>query len=184
MPTTLHNLALIGYRGTGKTTVARLLAGALGWAVVDADDELQRRAGKSITAIFRESGESAFRDLESQVLGDLVVQPRAVLALGGGVVIRPENRQRLAACGLVIWLTAAPATIARRVAADAATAGQRPNLTTQGGPAEIVALLAKREPWYRACAGLVVDTEGRTCQQVADEILAHLATSPLDGDAS
>src|SRR5688500_2590703 len=81
------NLLLIGYRGTGKSTVARLVAERLNWPWLDADVELERRAGKSIAAIFAEDGEPAFRDLESQVLAELVQADRHVLALGGGVIL-------------------------------------------------------------------------------------------------
>src|SRR4030042_1459888 len=79
-------LTLIGYRGTGKTTVARLLAERLGWDWIDADDEIERRAGKSIAAIFADDGEPAFRDLEASVVAELSRWRRSIVALGGGAV--------------------------------------------------------------------------------------------------
>ncbi len=85
------NIALIGYRGTGKSEVARQLALRLGWDWVDADVEVELKAGKSIAAIFADDGEPAFRELEAAVLAELVQRDRAVLALGGGVVLRPAN---------------------------------------------------------------------------------------------
>lgn len=172
------NLKLIGYRGTGKTTVARQLALALGWDWVDADVEVELRAGRSIAAIFADSGEAAFRDLESQVLANLVTRDRAVLALGGGVVLRPENRARLAEGGPVVWLRADPETILARVEADATTAARRPQLTSRGGLEEVRQLLAQREPWYRQCASLEVDTRGKSPAEIAAEIVAAL---PLPG---
>lgn len=172
------NLKLIGYRGTGKTTVARQLALALGWDWVDADVEVELRAGRSIAAIFADSGEAAFRDLESQVLADLVTRDRAVVALGGGVVLRPENRARLAEGGPVVWLRADPETILARVEADATTAARRPQLTSRGGLEEVRQLLAQREPWYRQCASLEVDTRGKSPAEIAAEIVAAL---PLPG---
>jgi shikimate kinase len=168
---------LIGYRGTGKSTVARRLAGALAYAWVDADDQIETRAGKTIAEIFAESGEADFRDLESQVLADLVRRERAVVSLGGGVVLRPENRGLIReGGGAVIWLTASPATILRRISADTTTSARRPNLTAAGGLAEIEQLLAQRLPYYRECATLEVGTEGKTPEAVADEIVRLIDT--------
>lgn len=173
-----RNVILIGYRGTGKSAVARRLALALGWDWVDADVELELRAGKSIAAIFAEDGETAFRDLESQVVADLARRTRTILAMGGGAVLREENCAALRASGQIVWLRATPETILVRVAADASTAGRRPNLTTAGGRAEIEELLARRTPRYAACADATVDTDDRTPQQVADEIIKVLCLSP------
>lgn len=167
-------ITLIGYRGTGKTTVARLLAGALGYRWVDADDEVEKRAGATIAEIFAESGERGFRDREARVVADLCRLERAVLALGGGAVLRHANREVIrSAGGPVVWLTASPQTILDRLAADAATTSRRPDLTV-GGLAEIEQLLETRLPLYRECATLVVDTEGKTPQTIADEILGRL----------
>ena len=156
------NLLLIGYRGTGKSTVARLVAERLGWQWLDADVELERRAGKSIAAIFAHDGEPAFRELESQVLAELVQLDWHALALGGGVVLRPENRELIKRAGAVLWLTADAETILARVNADVTTAARRPNLTAQGGLDEIRQLLVEREPLYRECATIAVDTVGRS----------------------
>jgi shikimate kinase len=165
---------LIGYRGTGKSSVARHLAERLGYDSVDADAEIERRAGKSIAAIFAEDGEAAFRDLESQLVAELTGLRRTVIALGGGAVLRESNRNAIRAAGPVVWLTAAVDVIAARLAADPTTAGRRPNLTKTGGRAEVEALLADREPIYRQCATFVVNTDRKTCAQVADEIAAGL----------
>src|SRR5688572_11797955 len=105
-------IALIGYRGSGKTNVAPLVAARLGRSWIDADDEIERRAGKTISAIFAEDGEAVFRDWESAVLGELVSRDQTVLALGGGVVLRAENRAKLCAGrGTTVWLKAAPNTL-------------------------------------------------------------------------
>jgi shikimate kinase len=164
------NLALIGYRGTGKSTVARQLALKLGWDWVDADVEIERRAGKSIAALFADDGEGPFRDLESAVLFELVRRGRTVIAAGGGAVLRDENRRQLEHCTHVVWLRASPTTILRRIENDATTAGRRPQLTTAGGEVEVVRLLATREPLYRQCAELEVDTEHKTPAEIAGEI--------------
>ena len=164
---------LIGYRGTGKTTVARLVAEQLGRASADADAELERRAGKSIKQIFADDGESAFRDLETEVLRDFVERTDDVLSLGGGVVMREENRQLLNAA-TVVWLTALPETIQTRISADAKTSQQRPNLTALGGLAEITTVLAQREPVYRDCADYIVATDNQMPAEVAAEVVCLL----------
>jgi shikimate kinase len=165
------NLLLIGYRGTGKSTVARLVAERLGWQWLDADVELERRAGKSIAEIFADSGEGAFRELESQVLAELVRLDWHVLALGGGVVLQPQNREVIKRAGPVVWLTADPETILDRISADPTTAARRPNLA-RGGLEEIRDLLAMREPLYRECATAAVDTSGRDLTDVVRDVLA------------
>ena len=169
-------LALIGYRATGKTTVAQQLALLLGYDWVDADVEVELAAGKSIASIFAEDGESAFRQRESQVLQELCSCERSVIALGGGAVLAEANREVLHQCGAVVWLKASVETIEQRLAGDSTTAQRRPNLTNHGGRTEIEALLAQREPIYRACATLEVDTEGRTPVEIAQQIAADLGT--------
>ncbi len=166
---------LIGYRGTGKTTVARELAARLGRDWVDADDVIEARAGKTIARIFAEDGEAAFREMEADAVAELSGRRERVIALGGGAVLREANRQAICgAGGSVVWLTASTDTILERLAADSATASRRPNLTTSGGREEVEALLAKRTPLYRQCATLVVDTERKTAVEAAEEILRRL----------
>jgi shikimate kinase len=168
------NIVLIGYRGTGKTSVAQRIALRLGWSWVDADVEVELAAGKSIAAIFADDGEPRFRDLEATVLPRLLGRDRHVLALGGGVVLREANRRLLGDAANVVWLTAKAETVFNRINADPVTAAQRPNLTAAGGLPEIVELLAFREPLYRECADVEVDTENKTIDEVAGEILSRL----------
>ena len=165
-------IALIGYRGTGKTTVAQLLGRVCGWDWIDADVEVELRAGQSIAAIFADESEAAFRDLEAQVVAELCARERCVLALGGGAILRETNRQALATCQAVVWLQASAEVIAERIAQDPTTAARRPNLTNHGGRTEIEALLAQREPFYRGCATLEVDTESKEPAEIANEIFA------------
>jgi shikimate kinase len=165
---------LIGYRGTGKSTVARYLAERLDFDYADADEEIERRAGKSIASIFADDGEAAFRDLESGLVAELARLRRTVVALGGGAVLREVNRNAIRAAGPVVWLTAPVEAIVARLAADPATPGRRPNLTQAGGRPEVQAVLAERTPLYRECATLVVNTDGKSCAEVADEIAANL----------
>jgi shikimate kinase len=169
-----QSIFLIGYRGTGKTTVARELAARLGFDYVDADDEIECRAGKSIAAVFSEDGESAFREWESDVVADLCKLKRHVVALGGGAVMSEANRTAVRLAGLVIWLKAPVETLAKRLAADESTRSRRPNLTAAGGLSEIETVLATREPIYRSCASFEIDTEGKMPLAIVEEILKRL----------
>jgi shikimate kinase len=164
---------LVGYRGSGKTSVARLLAGRLGWDWLDADEVLERRLGRTIRQVFAEEGEAGFRAREAALLEELAGLERHVVATGGGVVLRPENRARLRG-GRVVWLTADAETLWQRIAADGATGARRPNLTV-GGRVEVEELLRVRVPLYQECAGLTVDTVGRTPEEIAAAILDDLS---------
>ena len=163
-------LFIIGYRGTGKTVVAKLLAQRLSWQSIDADELLQSRQGRTISQIFTEQGEAAFRDMEAALLTELCSLEKHVIATGGGVILRPENRQRIRDAGTVIWLKANAATIWHRLQEDTATANQRPALTV-GGLEEIKELLKARAPLYQECANLTVDTAGQTPEDVVEEII-------------
>jgi shikimate kinase len=174
-----ERIVLVGYRCTGKTTVARLLAERLGWDWVDADSVLEARAGRSIREVFATEGEAAFRAHESAGLVELCQRRRHVIATGGGIVLTAENRQRLRQAGWVIWLTADAATLWQRLQQDATTAERRPNLTV-GGLVEIEELLHRREPLYRACADVQIDTAGRSPEQVAELILAAWSARTMD----
>ena len=159
-------ISLIGYRGSSKSTLAPRLAEKLGWNWIDADVELERRAGQSIREIFAAEGEPGFRQRERAVIADLVQGDRLVLAAGGGAILDKRNRRLLTAAGPVLWLTASPETLYQRISGDGTTADRRPNLAG-GGQEEVRRLLALRSPLYRACAHAVVDTESRG----ADEVL-------------
>jgi shikimate kinase len=169
------NLVLIGYRATGKTTLAQGLASRLGWEWVDADVEIERRAGKSIARIFAEDGEPAFRDLEARIIAELCRRERLVLAAGGGAVMREESRRTMRETGHVVWLTASPPTILARMTADATTSDRRPNLTSHPPLEEIVQVLDRREPVYREAAHQIVDTEGKAPEELLEEIISKIS---------
>lgn len=168
------NLFLIGYRGSGKTTVAVALAQQLDWPWIDADAELERRAGMTIKQIFAEKGELAFRDLETAVLQDLAARKGQIVALGGGVVLRAENRSVLRERGKTVWLQASPETLVRRISDDPTTVDRRPNLTAQGGLAEIRNLLEQRTPLYAECANMTINAEHTLPDEIAHQIIASL----------
>jgi len=172
-------LVLVGYRGTGKSTVGRLLAERSGRPFLDADDVIEARAGRSIRAIFEDAGEPAFRDWEERVIRELAVtQPNAVLATGGGAILREANRRVLREFGLVAWLKAGPEILARRLEADARTRSSRPSLTSGGVLAEIASVLAARTPLYESVAHASFDTEGTPPREVANRIFTFWSSAP------
>lgn len=166
---------LIGSRGSGKSTVARLVAHELGWDWLDADEVLEKRYGLSIRAIFEREGEAGFRDKESIILAELCRLRRHIVATGGGVILREGNRDLLRSSGRVVWLTADVETLWQRVRADDATAERRPALTV-GGRAEIEEIFHLREPLYRQCADRIVDTGGRAVNEIVAEMVRWLAS--------
>jgi shikimate kinase len=170
--TTKPLIFLIGYRGSGKTTVAKLLSERLAWSWCDADAVLEERFGRSIRQIFADEGEESFRDKETEVLKDLCHSKNVVVATGGGVILRPENRELLR-IGLVVWLTADAETLHHRIQADATTQERRPNLA-HGGLEEVKSIWAKREPIYSACADLKADTTRLTPEAIVSEIISAL----------
>lgn len=172
-------VTLIGYRGTGKTTVAEGLARRLRCRWWDADVELERLVGTSIASFVRDRGEPHFREEESRLLGRLLDQPDGVLATGGGVILRPANREFLRERGgCVVWLTAPASILRRRLAADPTTASRRPGLVGSDPLAEVEASLAAREPLYRACADVVIDAAEATPEDVVASILRVLPAPP------
>lgn len=166
-----QGLALVGLRGTGKSTVGRILASRLGRPFADADLELEARAGRSIATIFAESGEPEFRDWEERVLAELTRRVDLVLATGGGVVLRETNRRRLREFGRVAWLAADPQVIAARLRSNPSGVAGRPALTAAGTLDELAAVLDARTPLYREVADLVIQTDTMSVDQVGAAIL-------------
>lgn len=146
------SVALIGYRGSGKSTVGKRLADRMWQSFVDTDELIVRRAGKSIREIFEKEGEAHFRQIESEVVAEVCKLSDHVIAMGGGVVLREENRKVMKDAGLkVIYLKCDPEELLKRIESDPQTAASRPNLTGHGGGIdEIRSLLAVREPLYRS----------------------------------
>lgn len=161
------SIFLIGYRGSGKSTVGAHLADRLWQPFVDTDDVIVRRAGKSIREIFAHEGEPAFRDLESQAIVEACQGPPAVISLGGGALDRPQNLDVIrAGAHKVIYLRCEPAELLRRIQADPASDNHRPHLTAHGGGiVEIETVLARREPIYRAAMTAELDVTHLTPQE-------------------
>jgi shikimate kinase len=169
------NLFLVGLPGAGKSTLGRQLARRLGKAFIDADTELEQRLGVSIPTIFEIEGEESFRDREEAVLADLVVRTGIVLATGGGVVIRPANRERLKANGTVVYLCAEPAALWERVHRSR----NRPLLNTSDKLARLEQLFQARDSLYRDVADVLLESDrehiARFTQQL--EVAAREARS-------
>lgn len=162
----MSHIFLVGFMGAGKSTVGRLVADRLGVRFVDLDDLIEQAEGRSVSAIFAEEGEPAFRAKETQALLALEPEPPAVVACGGGVVLADENRAALSQRGRVVYLQVSAGEALARVG-DSST---RP-LLAGGGGAMAGSLLAAREALYRSTADFIVSTEGRTPQQVSDDIV-------------
>lgn len=167
-------ITLIGYRGTGKSTVGRQLAAELGWRFHDVDPEIERRAGKSIAEIFAADGEPRFRDIEAEVLRDQLQDGPAVVVTGGGTLLRDENREAVRRAGIAVWLMARRETIAARILGDPLSAGRRPSLTGTDPVSEIASVLAVREPIYAQAATFAVTTDDRSVAEIVAEIRLRL----------
>ena len=167
------NVVLIGYRGSGKTSVGRRLADRLWQKFYDVDDLIVRKAGKTIREIFEQDGEDHFRDLETLALRELLAIPQHVLGLGGGTLGREENRKMLRESGdKIFFLRCEPEVLLARVQADPRSSQTRPNLTSLGGGIDEIRLkLAEREPLYRQIKHAEIDVSTLT----VDEAVAHIA---------
>ena len=165
-PRHLVNIALIGFMGTGKTSVGRLAAEQLHYDYVDTDDVIQTNTGRSITDIFTKDGEPAFRALEEKVVAELTSRTRTVIATGGGLPVNPENLASLKTHALVVCLWSSPEKIWERVRHQ----GHRPLLHDENPQAKIRELLAAREPFYKN-ADVLLNTELRSVREVAQQVV-------------
>ena len=164
-------LSLVGARGSGKSTVGRLLADQLLWDFADSDTEVERDLGRTIPEIFAGFGERTFRAAEMSAVAYLLQRKQLVVATGGGAVLNERTRSVLRKTGPVAYLTADAATLHARTDGDA----NRPALTNLPAAEETARVLADRDPLYREVADAVIDTAGRTPAEVASAVLAALA---------
>lgn len=167
-------VTLIGYRASGKSSVAPRLAKKLGWSWVDCDDVIEQRAGASIKDIFAHEGEAGFRKRESEVLAELLQQPNTVVASGGGAVLSEANRKLMKAAGPVVWLHAPVDVLIRRLGGDRSSTQRRPSLTGRPIADEVAEVLAVREPLYRECATLIIDASIERPPQMAEQIARYI----------
>lgn len=161
-----RNIVLIGFMGSGKTSVGSEIARRLGRELIDTDEMIEAKAGCSISEIFAKDGEARFRDLESEAVGTASEHVGAVISVGGGAVLRGENVAALRKTGVLFLLEATAEAIHDRVAKER----HRPLLYVADPVAKIRELLEARRPFYGQ-ADVVVDTTGRTVEDIVDELL-------------
>jgi shikimate kinase len=170
----IHNLTLVGFMGTGKSTVGHLVASTLCFQFVDTDELIERRAGKKIADIFTQDGEQRFRELESTIVRELEPSRHCVISTGGGLIVNPGNLESLRQHSLLVCLWASPEAIWNRVKHQS----HRPLLNDPDPLLRIRNLLGAREQHYRQ-ADILLNSEFRSAKQVAHHAVHQfrLATS-------
>lgn len=170
-----NNIYLIGFMGTGKSTVSRSLAELLGYEEIDTDAWIVRQQNKSIPEIFETQGEAHFRDLETRLLEQMKEQQHKIISCGGGMVLREENVSLMKENGVVVLLTAAPQTILSRVEKGT----DRPILNGNMNVDYIRGLMEKRTPYYEAAGEVVIVTDDRQPEEIAQEIKKKLKSDEI-----
>ncbi len=158
---------LIGMRGSGKSTVGRLVAEHLKMRLIEMDELIMRRLGMSIADSVAKGGWQGFRDAEAALCREVAAMDNTVNATGGGVVLRAENVRELRRNGRLFWLRIDLDTIIERIANDPA----RPSLTGKPFREDMAQVLAERDPVYRGAADFIIEADGRTPEAIADEII-------------
>ncbi len=172
----MKNLVLIGFMGSGKSTVGQLVATEMNMNFVDVDFRIEEQEGISISEIFARYGESAFRDLESKMIQELSSSQDLVIATGGGVVLRPSNMEVLGQSGILVYLHVDEETVLTRTKGHS----HRPLLKGDHPSQRIAALLKERQPLYDAIAHCV-ETKGRTLQEVVRAVIRIYRSKQISG---
>lgn len=170
------NLFLIGYRGSGKTTVAPLIAEQLGWAVADSDERVVATSEITIAEIFETLGEPEFRKRETTAIKALCKGKEQVVSLGGGAPIFPANQNLISDSGKTVYLSGSLDVLWSRIASDEKSDDQRPALTDLDGRAEVEQVLTQRAPVYEACADYTINVDELSPQEIADAIVKWFRT--------
>ena len=165
------NIALTGFMGVGKTVVGKVLAEKLGRKFVELDSLIEQKAGKSIPFIFQQDGETAFRELEIEVTKEVSKDKNLVIACGGGVVLNKINIDRLRQQSRIVYLTASPRVILKRVSGEA---GERPLLKAANKALNIRERLDFRKPFYERAADIIINTSKLDINSVAEQIISKL----------
>ena len=161
------NIVLIGMRGSGKTVVGKLLAERLGKQFIEMDELIVQRAGLSIPEIVERYGWGKFRDVEEEITCEVAKLDNVVNATGGGVVTREKNIQELKKKGKLVWLKVSLDTLLKRIGGDPS----RPSLTGRSQREDMEVVLAERSPIYEGAADVIIDTEDKTPEEVAEAII-------------
>lgn len=173
---TVNRIALVGMPGGGKSTVGKQLARQIGVPFVDSDHEIEQRVGGNIRQFFDQHGEDAFRDIESEVIAELLARPGiCVLATGGGAVLRERNRELLHAGAIVLYLRSTPEDLYRRLRHDTT----RPLLQVRDPLARLRELHHQRDPLYRRCAHYVLESARPSVQALVNMALMQLELAGL-----
>ena len=165
------NIALIGFMGVGKTAVGKALAEKLGRSFVELDLLIEQKVGKSVPDIFQQDGEAAFRELEVEVTEEVSKDKNLVIACGGGLVLNKINIDRLRQQSRIVYLTASPGVILKRVANEE---GQRPLLEVDNPTLTIRELLSFRKPFYERAADIIINTSKLDINSIAGQIISKL----------
>jgi shikimate kinase len=174
------NVILIGFRGSGKTTVGKKLAERLFYDFVDLDDEIEMREEKNIRRIFEEYGEEYFRRIESLVVADIAKTNGKVIGTGGGVVLKYKNIQNLKRSGVIIFLDVDAENSIERLMKDETTEIRRPKLTYSDWQSEIRDQVKIRRPFYLNAADYIVNTSARSVDEIVEQILQILKSRFFD----
>lgn len=167
------NILLVGFMGTGKSTVSSYLVKALGVEEIDTDRLIEQREGRSIAGIFETDGEAYFRRCETQLLAELQKRKNLIISCGGGMVLQEENVRLMKENGKIVLLTASPETIYGRVK----DSRERPLLNNNMNVEFIAGLLEKRRPKYLKAADIIIDTDGRDVADICEELIEKVAGS-------
>ncbi len=165
------NIVLIGFRGTGKSTVGRLLAERLERDFIDSDKHIEDSTGKTIKSIFEDDGEEGFRQIEADTIAELSTEDNKVISAGGGAVLREKNVRNLKDNGFLVLLEATPEIIHSRIAKDEKTAQQRPSLTDKKPLEEIKHLIKQRKHAYKSATDFTINTSYVSCEDIVNEII-------------
>ncbi|MGC8741597.1 MAG: (d)CMP kinase [Candidatus Sumerlaeaceae bacterium] len=172
------NVVLIGMMGSGKTSIGRDLAKKTGMEFIDLDELIERRANMTIPAIFQTRGEAYFRQLESEVLEEIMSARHSVIATGGGVILSAENRQRLRELGLVVWLDAPAEVLLERIGDDP----NRPLLSRSQPLKKLTQLLHERRDLYAETSDIHLDTTDHTTDEIVERIIEELDKRTADDE--
>lgn len=162
----MANIFLVGFMGSGKSTIGRNLCKVMRRRFFDTDDRIVEMAGKSISDIFKDEGEEYFRGLETDVLRRLPENGNLIVSCGGGMALRPENVELMKEKGKIIYLFAEPETILERVKRS----NKRPILEGNKNIEFITELMSKRIDFYEACSDIKIVVDGKTIDEICDEI--------------